>query len=466
MAELAQGAGRQGASPTAPPAPAMTRCASTWPSAPWRRSWSCSPPSATWASPAPRRWPSCAERGVALPREDEATTPSTRACGAPPWAAGRRRTPGATLPEAAFPGGVIALGPQARTLVIGFEQGVPVALDGNAMDPVALIAQLNALGQPYGLGRGVHLGDTILGIKGRVGFEAPAAHLLIGAHRELEKLVLSRQAALLEGERSATSTAALLHEGHFFDPLARDLEAFLQSSQDRVSGRGAPHPASPRLRGGGRASPYSLMDPRSRQLRRGQPGSGPAPRPPASPRSTASQQTLTLEALRVPMKDPRRQARLGHPEPPAGPHAARSPRRSSLEEGAVIACRIRGEKTVYNQLEDVHGRHEHAARRGHRRGRPGPPQRAARATRASCPRAVKPGRHAEPAEHGRRASATASPTTRTWASPSRLEVLGQVLVFPEFQSRAGQPAHIRTGALKGTGPQPSGARWCTWRAPA
>ncbi len=145
--------------------------------------------------------------------------------------------------------------------MISFDQGVPVALDRTASDPIALIARLNTLGHAYGIGRGVHLGDTILGIKGRVGFEAPAAHLLIGAHRELEKLVLSGK-QLFWKETLGNLYGSLLHEGHFFDPLARDLEAFLESSQDRVRGevRITLHPRAFVVEGV--QSPYSLMDPR------------------------------------------------------------------------------------------------------------------------------------------------------------------------------------------------------------
>ncbi|HEV2321981.1 MAG TPA: argininosuccinate synthase domain-containing protein, partial [Gammaproteobacteria bacterium] len=123
------------------------------------------------------------------------------------------------LPQAAFPGGEIdaaKLTPQK--LKLGFEQGVPKSLDGKTLDPVALVAELNALGRRYGIGRGVHLGDTILGIKGRVGFEAPAAHILIGTHRELEKLTLSGK-QLFWKDTLGNLYGQLLHEGHFFDPL-------------------------------------------------------------------------------------------------------------------------------------------------------------------------------------------------------------------------------------------------------
>jgi argininosuccinate synthase len=80
--------------------------------------------------------------------------------------------------------------PAARH-TISFTRGVPTALDGKNLDPVALIEALEAVAGPYGIGRGIHVGDTVLGTKGRVAFEAPAADILLTAHRELEKLVLS-----------------------------------------------------------------------------------------------------------------------------------------------------------------------------------------------------------------------------------------------------------------------------------
>ncbi|HEU4951271.1 MAG TPA: argininosuccinate synthase [Holophagaceae bacterium] len=164
------------------------------------------------------------------------------------------------LPEEAYPGGPVAA-PAPVSLRLGFHQGVPVSLDGEALDPVALIERLNTLGRAYGLGRGIHLGDTILGIKGRVGFEAPAAHLLIQAHRELEKLVLSGP-QLFWKEQLGQLYGAMLHEGKAFDPLVKDLEAFLASSQGRVTGevRMTLHPRVAAV--DGVRSPHSLMDPR------------------------------------------------------------------------------------------------------------------------------------------------------------------------------------------------------------
>ncbi len=118
---------------------------------------------------------------------------------------------------------------------LSFEAGVPVALDGESMTPVALIEALETLAGGYGIGRGIHLGDTVLGTKGRVAFEAPAAIALIAAHRELEKLVLSAQQARIK-DSLAASYGDLVHEGKQLDLACRDVEAFLDSSQERVTG--------------------------------------------------------------------------------------------------------------------------------------------------------------------------------------------------------------------------------------
>lgn len=139
------------------------------------------------------------------------------------------------LPDDAFPGGTIDPQLAPMSLCLGFERGVPASLDGESAPPVAIIERLNSLGRRFGIGRGIHLGDTILGIKGRVGFEAPAAHLLIAVHRELEKLVLTGKQMFWK-EQLGNLYGTLLHEGQFFDPLARDIEAFLSSSQEAVSG--------------------------------------------------------------------------------------------------------------------------------------------------------------------------------------------------------------------------------------
>jgi argininosuccinate synthase len=140
------------------------------------------------------------------------------------------------LPDEAYPGGEVDPTLPMRAVTIRFDEGVPSQIDGEPKSAVAVINALNAIGRRYGIGRGIHLGDTILGIKGRVGFEAPAAHLLISAHRELEKLVLTGK-QLFWKEHFGNLYGTLLHEGQFFDPLARDLEAFLESSQQVVTGQ-------------------------------------------------------------------------------------------------------------------------------------------------------------------------------------------------------------------------------------
>lgn len=165
------------------------------------------------------------------------------------------------LPEHAWPETVApaAAPTEGVTLELAFEAGLPVALDGVAMDGVALVEALHVLGAAHGLGRGMHVGDTILGIKGRVAFEAPAAAILLPAHRELEKLVLSRWQQV-QKQPLADFYGMLLHEGQHFDPVMRDIEAFLDSTQQRVEGTVSVH-----LRQGattvlGAASPYSLFN--------------------------------------------------------------------------------------------------------------------------------------------------------------------------------------------------------------
>lgn len=149
--------------------------------------------------------------------------------------------------------------PAAREIILGWEQGIPVSLDGTALAGPELIRRLGDLGEAYGLGRNVHVGETALGIKGRIGFEAGAALLLIAAHRELEKLVLTKwqgfwkdQLAKFYGDR--------LHEGHYFDPTLRDIEALIASSQQRVGGETRVRLAPGRFQVVGTRSPFSMMD--------------------------------------------------------------------------------------------------------------------------------------------------------------------------------------------------------------
>jgi argininosuccinate synthase len=142
--------------------------------------------------------------------------------------------------------------------VIGFDAGVPSSLDGIAMSAVAIIEQLETLAGPFGIGRGIHLGDTVIGTKGRVAFEAPAAEVLLTVHRELEKLVLTGKQARIK-ESVAQPYGDLVHEGQHLDPVCRDIEALLLSSQARVSGEVTVlfRPGSAFVEGV--TSPYSLM---------------------------------------------------------------------------------------------------------------------------------------------------------------------------------------------------------------
>jgi argininosuccinate synthase len=141
---------------------------------------------------------------------------------------------------------------------ISFEKGRPSALDGRRLDAVTLIEELELIGAKFGIGRGVHLGDTIIGTKGRVAFEAPAAETLLTAHRELEKLVLTARQQRIK-ELVANPYGDLVHEGQLLDPVCRDIEALLLSSQARVTGdvHVLMRPGS--LFVEGVDSPYSLM---------------------------------------------------------------------------------------------------------------------------------------------------------------------------------------------------------------
>ena len=156
--------------------------------------------------------------------------------------------------------------PDSTELIVRWDRGVPVSL---AVQPAAeppsrrgaeLIDELSVICGHYGIGRSIHVGETALGIKGRIGFEAGAALLLIAAHRELEKLVLTKwqtfwkdQLGRFYGDR--------LHEGHYFDPALRDIEAMIASSQQRVTGETRVQLWPGRFLVTGARSPFSMMDP-------------------------------------------------------------------------------------------------------------------------------------------------------------------------------------------------------------
>ncbi|MBP3941978.1 argininosuccinate synthase [Sphingobacteriaceae bacterium WQ 2009] len=138
------------------------------------------------------------------------------------------------LPESAWPTPVTSS--ETRTVTIDFEKGQPVALDGEKIGPIRVIQELQAIAQPYGIGRDIHVGDTIIGIKGRVGFEAAAPVILIKAHHTLEKHTLTKW-QLSWKDQIAAFYGNYMHEGQMHDPVMRDIEAFLASSQETVNGR-------------------------------------------------------------------------------------------------------------------------------------------------------------------------------------------------------------------------------------
>ncbi len=120
-------------------------------------------------------------------------------------------------------------------VTISFDKGEPVAINGINGTPVDCINQLNEIANDFAIGRNIHVGDTIIGIKGRVGFEAAAPILLISAHHALEKHVLTKHQLMIKDQLSLTY-GNLLHEGQYLEPAMRDMEALLDNSQKYVTG--------------------------------------------------------------------------------------------------------------------------------------------------------------------------------------------------------------------------------------
>lgn len=137
------------------------------------------------------------------------------------------------LPEEAYPSQVTASG--AERITIGFEKGEPVSLNGTEMKPVELIHQLHKTASRYGIGRDVHVGDTIIGTKGRVAFEAPAPLIIVKAHHLLEKHVLTKQ-QLYWKDQLSNWYGQLMHEAQYLEPVMRNIETFLTDTQQYVTG--------------------------------------------------------------------------------------------------------------------------------------------------------------------------------------------------------------------------------------
>ena len=139
------------------------------------------------------------------------------------------------LPESAYLKQVTACGEQE--LRLGFEKGEIASVNGKVFeDKVAAIQAVEEIAAPFGIGRDMHVGDTIIGIKGRVGFEAAAAMTIIGAHKFLEKFTLSKWQQYWK-DQVANWYGMFLHESQFLEPVMRDIEAMLTESQRNVTGK-------------------------------------------------------------------------------------------------------------------------------------------------------------------------------------------------------------------------------------
>ena len=140
-----------------------------------------------------------------------------------------------TLPEAAYPSQLTKK--ESETLTIDFEEGEIAAVNGQKYtDKVAAIQKIEELASAYAIGRDMHIGDTIIGIKGRVGFEAAAPLVIINAHKMLEKHTLTKWQQYWK-EQTANWYGMFLHEAQYLEPVMRDIEAMLISSQRNVTGR-------------------------------------------------------------------------------------------------------------------------------------------------------------------------------------------------------------------------------------
>ncbi|MBQ5779166.1 MAG: argininosuccinate synthase, partial [Paludibacteraceae bacterium] len=139
-----------------------------------------------------------------------------------------------TLPESAYPSQVTQM--QGEQLTIGFEKGEIVSVNGKVYEnKIEAINAVEAIGAKFGIGRDMHIGDTIIGIKGRVGFEAAGALLIINAHKMLEKHTLTKWQQYWK-DQLGTWYGMFLHEAQYLEPVMRDIEAFLAQSQENVTG--------------------------------------------------------------------------------------------------------------------------------------------------------------------------------------------------------------------------------------
>ena len=161
------------------------------------------------------------------------------------------------LPDKAYPSQLTKKEP--RQIKLTFEKGDFIAINDEKNDPVANIEKLEATASEYAIGRDIHVGDTIIGIKGRVGFEAAAALIIIKAHHLLEKHTLSKWQQY-QKEQLGNFYGMLLHEGNYLDAVMRNIEAFLTDTQKQVSGEVFVSLYPFQFRLDGVSSPHDLMN--------------------------------------------------------------------------------------------------------------------------------------------------------------------------------------------------------------
>lgn len=162
-----------------------------------------------------------------------------------------------TLPESAWPSQMTAT--QEETLTLQFEEGEISAVNGEKYsDKVAAIQKIEEIASKFAVGRDMHIGDTIIGIKGRVAFEAAAPMIIINAHKMLEKHTLTKWQQYWK-EQLSTWYGQFLHEAQYLEPVMRDIEAYLETSQRNVTGKVIVHLAPYRYVLVGVESPYDLM---------------------------------------------------------------------------------------------------------------------------------------------------------------------------------------------------------------
>lgn len=123
-----------------------------------------------------------------------------------------------------------------KYLKITFEKGIPIKIDGQKFQQMLSVRRLNKIGGIYGIGSGLYIGDCTIGVKGRLAFEIPAATILINAHKALEQLVLTRNQFIAKNFIDELWTSLVFH-ALYYEPVVKNLESFIDSCQERVTGK-------------------------------------------------------------------------------------------------------------------------------------------------------------------------------------------------------------------------------------